>query len=196
MVTTYPKSTSWGAALGGWLAAIGLLAILHQVGQPLAVALAPGLPIVITYLVLMAIAYLVGGYIAGRAGGWRTGWHGLLAGIVSLAVMLMLTLASMSMSPVAMSLANVYSGDSVRFWVPEYGAYPLGFVALLVMVLAAWMGGILAPTRAVTAVGATQVVTPTERRVVEERRTVYRPGAVGAKGGEVHEEDTGKPPKS
>ena len=195
MVTTYPRSTSWSAAIGGWLAAIGLLAILNQFAQPAAVAMAPGIPIVVTYLVIMAVAYLVGGHIAGRAGGWRTGWHGLLAGIISLAVVLVLTLMSMSMSPVAMSLANLYLGDSVRFWVPDYGTYPLGFVALLIILLAAWLGGVLAPTRAVTTVGATQVVTPTERRVVEERRTVYRPGAVGAKGGEMHEKDTGKPPK-
>jgi len=197
LVTTYPRSTSWSAAIGGWLAAIGLLAILSQFAQPAAVAMAPGIPIVVTYLVIMAVAYLVGGHIAGRAGGWRTGWHGLLAGIISLAVVLVLTLMSMSMSPVAMSLANLYLGDSVRFWVPDYGAYPLGFAALLIILLAAWLGGVLAPTRAVTTVGATQVVTPTERRVVEERRTVYRPGAVGAKGGEVHEEeDDRRPPRT
>ncbi len=195
MVTT-SSTTSMGAAIGGWLAAIGLLALALPFVQTYAVALAPTVPILSAYLVAIAAAYLVGGYMAGRAAGSRTGWHGLLTGILTLAVVLALTLFSTTLNPVATWMAAAFPSDAVRIWVPDYGTYPPGVIAAVVIVLTAWLGGLLAPTRVLTAVRETTAVAPTERRVVErtERTTYRRAPQVGAKGGEPHEDESKRPP--
>src|SRR6266540_1566759 len=128
-----------GAAIGGWLAAIGLLALALPFVQTYAVALAPTVPILSAYLVAIAAAYLVGGYMAGRAAGSRTGWHGLLTGILTLAVVLALTLFSTTLNPVATWMAAAFPSDAVRIWVPDYGTYPPGVIAAVVIVLTAWL---------------------------------------------------------
>jgi len=156
-----PAGTAWGAALGGWIASIGAMALLAPaIGTLLANVrvgtndLAPAVPVVLG----LFLAYLIGGYVAGRMAGYRTSWHGMMTAFFSLFVVLVLMLAGyaadrglLAMTGVE-SLADVMpgvrdldittSGNAVTF-----GAL-LGFLA---SIFAGWLGGVLAPSHAVAA---------------------------------------------
>src|SRR2546430_10758716 len=84
--TDHVSGTSSGsAAFLGWLVAAGFCAVL----VPLAMLAAPllGAPLMaLPFIVVLAIAFLIGGYTAGSLAGQRTGYHGLLTGILALAV--------------------------------------------------------------------------------------------------------------
>src|SRR6266511_4446924 len=76
-----PAGTSWSAVVGGWIAAIGAAALV----APLIAAILTGRPAVPNDLALavpvvlgLMIAYLIGGYVAGRMAGYNTSWHGLM----------------------------------------------------------------------------------------------------------------------
>ena len=191
-----PAGTAWGAVLGGWIASIGAMALLAPaIGTLLANVrvgtndLAPAVPVVLG----LFLAYLIGGYVAGRMAGYRTSWHGMMTAFFSLFVVLVLMLAGyaadrglLAMTGVE-SLADVMpgvrdldittSGNAVTF-----GAL-LGFLA---SIFAGWLGGVLAPSHAVAAtVPAAGTVERVEKReVVRERRPLMPAPTIGRKGEE------------
>lgn len=93
------------------------------------------------------LAYLVGGYVAGRMAGYSTSWHGLMKAFFGLFVILAVILAGVAID-------RGYLGD-VRLALPAglpaigeaitFGAL-LGFLGAI---FAGWLGGLLAPTRTV-----------------------------------------------
>ena len=180
--TDHVSGTSSGsAAFVGWLVAAGFCAVL----VPLAMLTAPLLDaplMALPFIVVLAIAFLIGGYAAGSLAGHRTGYHGLLTGMLALAVVGIVTGAD------AWGISWLGSGMAVtagaRPWVAGYGMFPLAIVGIAVFILAAWLGGLAAPSRIVTGALARPAYVP--RPAPTER--VYRdrvvPQQAGAKGGE------------
>jgi len=191
-----PAGTAWGAVLGGWIASIGAMALLAPaIGTLLANArvgtndLAPAVPVVLG----LFLAYLIGGYVAGRMAGYRTSWHGMMTAFFSLFVVLVLMLAGYAADRGLLavtgveSLADVIpgvrdldittSGNAVTF-----GAL-LGFLA---SIFAGWLGGVLAPSHAVAgtvpAAGTAERVE--KREVIRERRPLMPAPTIGRKGEE------------
>ena len=211
-----PSGTAWGAVLGGWLATLGVAALLTPlVSWMLGMSyqndrsIAAAVPVVIG----VGIAYLIGGYIAGRMAGYRTSWHGMLTAFFGLFVVLATIV-------VAVALAQGVFGAT--YYLPELlpplvsvGLYRSaevlafgGLLGMLIAIFAAWLGGLLAPTR-IVAVPPVEPVDPVvpvasidqRERVlttdsagtVETERVAQRPVAhrpfrllpsVGRKGGE------------
>lgn len=182
-----PGTSGGSAAFVGWLVAAGFCAML----VPVATLAAPmlGAPLMaIPFLIVLALAFLIGGYAAGALAGHHTGYHGLLMGVVALVVIGIVTVAD------AVGLdwlgANLAVTAGARPWVSGYGLFQMGFAGLAVVILSAWVGGLAAPSRVVSAAA---VVQPT-REVRTER--VYRdrvvPQQAGAKGGERTDDDDRK----
>ena len=191
-----PAGTAWGAVLGGWIASIGAMALLAPaIGTLLANVrvgtndLAPAVPVVLG----LFLAYLIGGYVAGRMAGYRTSWHGMMTAFFSLFVVLVLMLAGYAADRGLLavtgveSLADVIpgvrdldittSGNAVTF-----GAL-LGFLA---SIFAGWLGGVLAPSHTVAgtvpAAGTAERVE--KREVIRERRPLMPAPTIGRKGEE------------
>ncbi len=175
-------TSSMSAAFVGWLVAAGFCAVL----VPVATLTAPllGAPLMaIPFIVMLAIAFLIGGYAAGSLAGHHTGSHGVLTGVVALVVVGIVTLAD------SLGAAWLGSGMAVTAgalpWVTSYGVFPLAFAGIAVFLLAAWLGGLAAPSRVITTATSAAVVpppreVPTER--VRRERVVQQ--QAGAKGGE------------
>ena len=219
MVKTYLErpATSWMSVLGGWIATIGAMALVAPAVAGLLAGmslgtndLAPAVPVIVGILV----AYLIGGYVAGRMAGYRTSWHGMLTAFFSLFVLLVIALLAYGadrglfaglgvnkltdLVPGATGLNVDSIGNALTF-----GAL-LGFLAAI---LGGWIGGILAPSRALvaapTAYPADRVAGPVpahpvggyrstpersvKREVVRERRPFIP--AFGRKGGDRVEEE-------
>jgi len=191
-----PAGTAWGAVLGGWIASIGAMALLAPaIGTLLANArvgtndLAPAVPVILG----LFLAYLIGGYVAGRMAGYRTSWHGMMTAFFGLFVVLVLMLAGYAADRGLLavtgveSLADVIpgvrdldittSGNAVTF-----GAL-LGFLA---SIFAGWLGGVLAPSHTVAgtvpAAGTAERVE--KREVIRERRPLMPAPTIGRKGEE------------
>src|SRR5205085_6544619 len=85
-VVVRPTGTSWGAVLDGWLATVGVAAILTPIIGVMLTSwyttrsYASTVPI----LVAVGLSYLVGGYVAGRMAGYRTSWHGMMVAFFGL----------------------------------------------------------------------------------------------------------------
>lgn len=197
--------TAWGSVLGGWLATLGVAALL----SPLVTAvlgnvylnersIAAAVPVIVG----VGLAYLIGGYVAGRMAGYRTSWHGLLVAFFGLFIVLALIVVAVALQQGVFG-ATYYLPEILPALVTTglYGsAEALAFGGLLGMLLAifsGWLGGLLAPTRtvAVAAVrperpiepGAPVVATePTEpvRTDRTARRSFRLLPSVGRKGGE------------
>ena len=158
---TVPRSTSWAAVLGGWLASVGAAALLAPAvatvvsGNRSSVAdIASVVPVVIGLIV----AYLIGGYVSGSMSGHKTSWHGMLTAFFGLFVVLLALLLGVAADRGYLagtgirSLADLFPGvqglniqnlsDAVTF-----GA----ILAFLATIFAGWLGGLLAPTRYVPA---------------------------------------------
>src|SRR2546428_6579363 len=96
MVNTVVRpATSWVSVLGGWIATIGAMALVAPAvaGVLTGVSIGtneivPAVPVIIGIFV----AYLIGGFVAGRMGGYRTSWHGVLTAFFSLFVLLLVVL--------------------------------------------------------------------------------------------------------
>ncbi len=99
-VTVRPSGTSWGAVLDGWLAAVGVAAILTPViGLLLTnVYTTHGYASTVPILVAVGISYLVGGYVAGRMAGYRTSWHGMTVAFFGLFVVLALVVVDIALA--------------------------------------------------------------------------------------------------
>jgi len=203
-VVVRPRGTAWGAVLGGWLAALGVAALL----SPLVAAVLGSLYLnerslaaAVPVLVGVGLAYLIGGYIAGRMAGYRTSWHGLLTAFFGLFVVLALILVAVALQqgvfgstyylpeilPPLVSVGLYRSAEALAFG---------GLLGMLLSIFSAWLGGLLAPTWsvAVAAVEATDhVVTAEPVRAVETEHAAKRPverrhfrllPSIGRKGGE------------
>src|SRR5436853_2635017 len=99
-VVVRPTGTSWGAILDGWLATVGVAAILTPIiGLMLTSwyttrSYASTVPI----LVAVGLSYLVGGYVAGRMAGYRTSWHGMMVAFFGLFVVLALLVIDLALA--------------------------------------------------------------------------------------------------
>jgi hypothetical protein len=179
--TKVRRGSSWGSILGGWLAALGALAILFPI-----TVVALGLsntqvnandPTVAVPLVLaLFVSYLIGGYVAGRLAGYRTAWHGLMSAVFGLFVAMVIGLVAGAGSyfGIAGALPRFEIGavgDAVAF-----GAV-LGFLAAI---LGGWLGGLLAPSRPAYVTEPTVTTERRDERVVSEHpRVVDRPARRG-----------------
>lgn len=213
-VLVRPAATSWGAVLGGWLAAVGTAAIVAPVVAAIVAgrgAVPNDLGLAVLVVLGLMIAYLMGGYVAGRMAGYNTSWHGMMTAffglLITLAALLVAAAADQGLLAASgvRSLADVFPGirqldirllgDTLTF-----GAI-LGFLATI---FAGWLGGLLAPDQALAVremrpmpeagpVVSPVVIEAKERRVEEhrvERRPKYRLlPSMGRKGGERHERE-------
>ena len=194
-VTVRPSGTSWGAVLDGWLATVGVAAILTPlVGILLAnVYTTRGYASTVPILVAVGLSYLVGGYVAGRMAGYRTSWHGMIVAFFGLFVVLALLMVDIAFAlgvfgatarliqimPLVLGTTLFESAETLAFG---------GALSILMAIFAAWLGGLLAPTRiaAVVAAAAPAAGEPMAKPApVGRHRDRYRLlPSVGRKGGE------------
>ena len=203
-VVSRPAATAWGAVIGGWVATVGasvifaplVAGLIAAAGSPQSTSdLALAVPVVLGIL----LSYIVGGYVAGRMAGYRTSWHGMMTAFFTLFVLLVVLLIG------GLADRGVFAGSGIRSLtdilpglrdlnIDSFGA-ALSFGAILgflAAIFGGWLGGLLAPSRAVYA--APQPVYPVvsrpsplpreERRVVEQRSRRTMMPAFGRKGGE------------
>lgn len=201
-VVVRPSGMSWGAVLDGWLATVGVAAILTPIVGVLLATLYPTRGYASTVPIVMAvgISYLVGGYVAGRMAGYRTSWHGLMVGFFGLFVVLGLLVVDIALAlglfgatarlvqilPLALGVALFESVETFAFG---------GALSLLIAIFAAWLGGLLAPSRIganLTTAAASAIAAPVvAERVTATAMETHRPRerfrllpSVGRKGGE------------
>ena len=207
-VVVRPASTAWGAVLGGWVATIGASVIFAPLVAGLLVA--PGTPVsgdiavAVPVVLGLFLSYIVGGYVAGRMAGYRTSWHGMMTAFFTLFVLLVLMLLGIAADNGLFAASGIRSAADIIPGVRDLNLYALGdaltfgaILGFLAAIFGGWLGGLLAPTRAVAAVapvrpiplGRPSTVSTTERReVVTERPRRILP-AFGAKGGERSDKD-------
>lgn len=212
-VVVRPSDTSWGAVLDGWLATVGVAAILTPIVSILLsnVYASRGYASTVPIFVAVGLAYLIGGYVAGRMAGYRTSWHGMMVAFFGLFIVLALLVLDIALAagifgatsrmvqilPLVLGAALFQSVETFAFG---------GALGILLAIFAGWLGGLLAPARigvpvapavapAATDVPVTEAPI-TRTPVVEEREvnTTRRPlrtrdryrllPAVGRKGGE------------
>jgi len=149
-----PTGKSWGAVLDGWLAPVGVAAILTPIIGLMLANWYPtrGYASTVPILVAVGLAYLVGGYVAGRMAGYRTSWHGMMVTFFGLFVVLALLVIDIALAvgvfgtttrlvplmPLVLGVALYQSAETFAFG---------GALSLLIAVFAGWLGGLLAPTR-------------------------------------------------
>lgn len=204
-VVVRPSGTSWGAVLDGWLATVGVAAILSPlVGLLLAnVYTSRSYASTVPVLAGVGLSYLVGGYVAGRMAGYRTSWHGMMVAFFGVFVVMALLVIDIAISlglfgttgrlvqvmPTVLGATLFTSAETFAFG---------GALGILIAIFAGWLGGLLAPARIVTSVAtpaavpvaATPVVPVVEERSVTSTE-VQRPRdryrllpSPGRKGGE------------
>ena len=194
-VTVRPAGTSWGAVLDGWLASVGVAAILTPlVGLLLAnVYTTHGYASTVPILVAVGISYLVGGYVAGRMAGYRTSWHGMTVAFFGLFVVLALVVVDIALAlglfgatarliqlmPLVLSAALFDTAETFAFG---------GALSILIAIFAGWLGGLLAPTRIPAVVPAAAATgEPMAKPAPVERRRYRLLPSVGRKGGDRHD---------
>jgi len=178
-VVVRPAGTSWGAILDGWLATVGVAAILTPIVGLMLANWYPtrGYASTVPILVAVGLAYLIGGYVAGRMAGYHTSWHGMMVAFFGLFVVLALLVIDVALAagvfgtsarlvqvmPQVLGVALYESAETFAFG---------GALALLIAVFAGWLGGLLAPARIGTVVSNATV--PAAEPAVVEERTVTR----------------------
>jgi hypothetical protein len=193
--------TSWGAVLDGWLATVGVAAILSPLIGILLASWYPtrGYASTVPILVGVGLSYLIGGYVAGRIAAYRTSWHGMMVAFFGLFIVLALLVIDIALEtgvfgttgrlveimPPALGVALYQSVETFAFG---------GALGMLIAIFAGWLGGLLAPDRstAVTTavappVAATPVVDSSQVTTTEVRRPRQRYRllpSIGRKGGE------------
>jgi MFS family permease len=205
-VVVRPTGTSWGAVLDGWLATVGVAAILTPIIGLILANWYPtrGFASTVPILVAVGLAYLIGGYVAGRMAGYQTSWHGMVVAFFGLFVVLALLVIDIALAagvfgtptrlvqvmPQVLGVTLYQSAETFAFG---------GALGLLIAVFAGWLGGLLAPSR-IGAVVPSAAVPEAEPAAVEERTVttteVQRPRerfrllpSAGRKGGERVEDD-------
>ncbi len=155
-VVVKPRGTSWMSVIGGWIASVGMTALLAPLAAGF-VASRGGAPndvsLAVPAVLAVMIAYLVGGYASGRMAGYATSWHGMMTAFFGLFVVLGAIL-------VGVAADRGYLGE-VRLGAPD-GTYAWGFgpttagdaltfgaiLGFLATIFGGWLGGLLAPNRA------------------------------------------------
>jgi hypothetical protein len=199
-VVVRPASTAWGAVLGGWVATIGASVIFAPlvagllVGAPVDGDIAVAVPVVLG----LFLSYIVGGYVAGRMAGYRTSWHGMMVAFFGLFVVLALLVIDVALGvgvfgeparlvpimPLVLGVALFESAETFAFG---------GVLSLLIAIFAGWLGGVLAPTRAVPMTrpaAPVRTAPPAEERRVTTTQTKPSPErgrllpSFGRKGGD------------
>lgn len=178
-VDVRPAGTSWGAVLDGWLAAVGVAAILTPlVGLLLASVYgsSTGYAATVPILVAVGLAYLIGGYVAGRMAGYRTSWHGMMMAFFGVFVVLALIVVDVALAtgvlgtpgrlvqvlPAVLGVTLFGSAETFAFG---------GVLGILIAVFAGWIGGLLAPTRIMAAVTSPSEPVTTTSVVQEDAAT-------------------------
>src|SRR5438477_1312041 len=115
------RSTSWASVLGGWLAAVGMAALLAPAvgvilaGRP---AVPNDLSLALPVVIGLVFTYLAGGYVAGRMAGYSTSWHGMMTAFFGLFITLIALLLAAAAdqgllaSSGVRSLADVFPGTA------------------------------------------------------------------------------------
>lgn len=156
-----PAGTSWTAVIGGWLAAIGAAALV----APAVAAIVSGRPVVPNDLALavpvvigLLVAYLIGGYVAGRMAGYSTSWHGMMTAFFGLFIALVALLLAAAADQGLLAGSGVRSLSDVFPGVRQLDIRSLGdtltfgaILGFLATIFAGWLGGLLAPGRAAAA---------------------------------------------
>jgi putative membrane protein (TIGR04086 family) len=214
-VVVRPAGTSWGAIIDGWLATVGVAAILTPIIAFMLTNLysTRGYASAVPILAGVGLSYLIGGYVAGRMAGDRGSWHGMMVAFLGLFIVCALLIVDLAFAvgmfgaparliqilPLVLGVAFYQSVETFAFG---------GVLGLLIAVFAAWLGGLLAPARiavaTVPAVGAPDPRSPAvlDRAVsatpVHSSRGRFRLlPSTGRKGGErVDEVDAVKPVES
>jgi hypothetical protein len=204
-VIVRPTGTSWGAVLSGWLATVGVAAILTPIVGLLLASVDVsnrGYAATVPILCAVGLAYLVGGYAAGRIAGYRTSWHGMMVAFFGLFVVLALLVVDTALQmgvfgttghliqilPLVLGVALFQSAETFAFG---------GALGVLIAIFAGWLGGLLAPSLVTAQVTTPAAVTtvpgvePVEERRVVTSTEVHRPRerfrllpSMGRKGGE------------
>jgi hypothetical protein len=152
---------SWGAAFFGWLSATGLAVILiallsagglafglsdavSSVDQAAdSAASGIGLGAGIALLAALFLAYLAGGYCAGRMARFDGAKQGVAVWVIGLVVVVLLALAGVFLG----SEYNVFSDlDLPRIPVDEGSATTAGIIALVAVLVATLVGAVLGGT--------------------------------------------------
>ena len=148
---------SWGAAFFGWLSANGMAVLLvallsagglafgladsvSRVDQPDSEALGIGLGAGIALLVALFLAYLAGGYVAGRMARFDGGRQGVAVWVIGLVVVVLLALAGLVFGAQYNVLAQL---DLPRIPIDEGTATTAGIIALVAVLLATLLGAVL-----------------------------------------------------
>jgi len=206
-VLVRPAGTSWMAVLGGWIATIGAVVLIAPVVAGLvarangAGGITPAIPVVIGIF----LSYLIGGYVAGRMAGYRTGWHGMLTAFFGLLILLLVVLLGYAADSGLLAGAGVRSLAELEPGLGDLNVEGLGaaltfgaLIGFLAAIFAGWVGGVLAPAHAAVPVAAAaQVISSpgkalispisgtrrgrAARRAARERRAL---GSFARKGGE------------
>ncbi len=180
-VLVRPAGTSWGAIFGGWLAAVGVAAILTPLLIPLLANTSDGGSYASTVPILLAVAlsYLIGGHVAARAAGYRPSWHGLMTAVFGLFVLLALIVVGVALSSGALGTTGTMIEvlpailGITLYRTAETFAFG-GALSFLIAIFAGWLGGLLAPIRHTAVVEpaapSAAVGTPPARGPMVERR--------------------------
>ncbi len=160
--------TSWISVGAGVLATMGVAALLTPI---LSAYLASsttdltGAGSAVPVVAALALAALLGGYVAGRVAKRRASWHGMLSGFVGL-------LLTGSYVLVSVAVQRSYFGIDGRF-LPDFfpmvltrsqyhseASLALGLIGLPVQIVAAWIGGLFARPRPAVVASARIVEAP------------------------------------
>lgn len=198
-VVVKPRGTSWMSVIGGWIASVGMTALLAPLAAGF-VASRGGAPndisLAVPAVLAVMLAYLVGGYVAGRMAGYATSWHGMMTAFLGLFVVLGAILLGVAADRGYLGDVRISALESTYAW--GFGPTTVGdaltfgaILGFLATIFAGWLGGLLAPTRRLVA----HVPAETPVQTVAETTTVVREPAAprqpfrllpsaGRKGGE------------
>lgn len=198
-----PFGTSWSAIIGGWVAAIGATTLVAPLVAAILAGRAPvpnDLALAVPIVLGLMIAYLVGGYVAGRMAGQRTSWHGMMTGFFGLLLALVALLVAAAADRGLLAAAGIRSLADVTPGVRQLDLRVLGdtltfgaILSFLATIFAGWLGGLLAAghaseARSLAAVVPSEGSDPRSAAAAPERsraqpRFRLLP-AIGRKGGE------------
>lgn len=173
-----PRGTSWMSVIGGWIASVGMTALL----APLAAAFVASrggppndISLAVPAVLAVMLAYLVGGYVAGRMAGYATSWHGMMTAFLGLFVVLGAILLGVAADRGYLGDVRIGALESTYAW--GFGPTTVGdaltfgaILGFLATIFAGWLGGLLAPTRRLAA----HVPAETPVQTVAETTTVVR----------------------
>ena len=154
-VVVKPRGTSWMSVIGGWIASVGMTALLAPLAAGF-VASRGGAPndvsLAVPAVLAVMIAYLVGGYVSGRMAGYATSWHGMMTAFFGLFVVLAAILVGVAADRGYFGDLRIGALDRTYAW--GFGPTAVGdaltfgaILGFLATIFAGWLGGLLAPDR-------------------------------------------------